>query len=224
MTFIEVRDDLIVSIVSAAAGYSTKEYKVYQVPDYFNGIEGDNIKHFDSEWHRLTDKQLYEAGLIPLNENYKMNEDGSFSEKTIKEKIADGIITLAADEKLEVDKIIKKTDIELMQDGLKPTPEGQKIATHDGCTFLVPKTHKERYESAEITEEEYIKLETQEVIGMRRLSYIEEADPLFFGYQRGENTEAAWLEKIQEIKQRFPKTIRSERARPLPRRGRARRP
>ena len=129
MTFIEVRDDLIVSIVSAAAGYSTKEYKVYQVPDYFNGIEGDNIKHFDSEWHRLTDKQLYEAGLIPLNENYKMNEDGSFSEKTIKEKIADGIITLAADEKLEVDKIIKKTDIELMQDGLKPIPEGQKIAT-----------------------------------------------------------------------------------------------
>ena len=38
----------------------------------------------------------------------------------------------------------------------------------------------------------------------RRLAYIAEADPLFFGWQRGENTETEWLDKVTEIRNRFP--------------------
>jgi len=43
---------------------------------------------------------------------------------------------------------------------------------------------------------------------IRGLYLQEEADPLFFKYQRGEITEKVWLDKVQEIRDRFPyKTI-----------------
>jgi len=39
----------------------------------------------------------------------------------------------------------------------------------------------------------------------RRAAYVQEADPLFFKAQRGEATEQEWLDKVAEIKQRYPK-------------------
>jgi hypothetical protein len=39
----------------------------------------------------------------------------------------------------------------------------------------------------------------------RRAAYIAEADPLFFKAQRGEVEQQTWLDKIAEIKTRFPK-------------------
>lgn len=38
----------------------------------------------------------------------------------------------------------------------------------------------------------------------RAEAYREESDPLFFGWQRGENTEQEWLDKVEEIRTRFP--------------------
>lgn len=38
----------------------------------------------------------------------------------------------------------------------------------------------------------------------RRVAYVEEADPLFFMAQRGEATEQEWLDKVAEIKARYP--------------------
>lgn len=38
----------------------------------------------------------------------------------------------------------------------------------------------------------------------RQTAFRDEADPLFFGWQRGENTEQEWLDKCEEIRQRFP--------------------
>jgi hypothetical protein len=40
---------------------------------------------------------------------------------------------------------------------------------------------------------------------LRRAAYIAEADPLFFKTQRGEVEQQVWLDKIAEIKARFPK-------------------
>jgi len=37
----------------------------------------------------------------------------------------------------------------------------------------------------------------------KRLAYQSEADPLFFKWKRGEATEQDWLNKINEIKERF---------------------
>ena len=38
----------------------------------------------------------------------------------------------------------------------------------------------------------------------RSNAYTKESDPLFFKYQRGEITEQEWLDKIEEIKERYP--------------------
>ena len=38
----------------------------------------------------------------------------------------------------------------------------------------------------------------------RLVAFRDEADPLFFGWQRGENTEQVWLDKCAEIRARFP--------------------
>lgn len=43
------------------------------------------------------------------------------------------------------------------------------------------------------------------VQAQRREAYMQEADPLFFKWQRGEATEQDWLNKVAEIKARFPK-------------------
>ena len=39
----------------------------------------------------------------------------------------------------------------------------------------------------------------------RKAAYEAEADPLFFKAQRGEVTQQEWLDKVVEIKQRYPK-------------------
>ena len=46
---------------------------------------------------------------------------------------------------------------------------------------------------------------TQEELSALRLEdYSKEADPIFFKWQRGEATEQEWLDKIEEIKLRYP--------------------
>jgi hypothetical protein len=41
---------------------------------------------------------------------------------------------------------------------------------------------------------------------LRRDAYQMESDPLFFEYQRGDIEKEVWLEKVQEIKDRYPYT------------------
>lgn len=38
----------------------------------------------------------------------------------------------------------------------------------------------------------------------RHKAFSKEADPLYFGWQRGENTEQVWLDKVAEIRARYP--------------------
>lgn len=38
----------------------------------------------------------------------------------------------------------------------------------------------------------------------RRQAYQRDADPLFFGYQRGDNTEQEWLDAVQAVKDTYP--------------------
>jgi len=39
---------------------------------------------------------------------------------------------------------------------------------------------------------------------MRQAAYQKESDPLYFKWQRGEATQQQWLDKIAEIKSRYP--------------------
>jgi hypothetical protein len=48
-------------------------------------------------------------------------------------------------------------------------------------------------------------LKAAEAEANRKAAYIAEADPLFFKAQRGEVEQQVWLDKIAEIKTRYPK-------------------
>ena len=61
-------------------------------------------------------------------------------------------------------------------------------------------------EIAFLESDEYeLELKLKEVETNRRNAYRNEADPLFLKWQRNEATEQEWLDKIAEIKERFPK-------------------
>ena len=61
------------------------------------------------------------------------------------------------------------------------------------------------FKTKEQVEQEAKESELQQVETNRRNAYRNEADPLFLKWQRGEATEQEWLDKIAEIKERFPK-------------------
>lgn len=46
--------------------------------------------------------------------------------------------------------------------------------------------------------------ERRQVAANRQAAYAAESDPLFFRWQRGEATEADWLAKVAEIRNRYP--------------------
>lgn len=41
----------------------------------------------------------------------------------------------------------------------------------------------------------------------RQAAFQAESDPLFFEWQRGEGTEQAWLDKVAEIRARYPDAV-----------------
>ena len=47
-------------------------------------------------------------------------------------------------------------------------------------------------------------MEAMSVSDQRQRAFQQEADPLFFKWQRGEATEQEWLGKVQQIRERFP--------------------
>ena len=49
------------------------------------------------------------------------------------------------------------------------------------------------------------KRELDRIKTQRKNAYRNESDPLYLKWQRGEATEQEWLDKIAEIKERFPK-------------------
>ena len=49
-----------------------------------------------------------------------------------------------------------------------------------------------------------VEAQVAEVESARFAAFQREADPLFFGWQRGENTEQEWLDKVAEIRGRYP--------------------
>jgi len=64
---------------------------------------------------------------------------------------------------------------------------------------------KVKFKTKEQVEAEAKEAELQRVETNRRNAYQKEADPLYLKWQRGEATEQEWLDKIEEIKERFPK-------------------
>lgn len=68
---------------------------------------------------------------------------------------------------------------------------------------VIPLTEEQEAERARLTAlaiaQEQAHLKT-----LRREAYQREADPLFFGWQRGDNTEQEWLDAVQAVKDANP--------------------
>ena len=120
----------------------------------------------------------------------------------------------------------KKPLTQLVEEGLVPVPEGQKL-NEAGTDFvdmseaekvaagiiqlkvdekidgdyIVKKTEKEQYDAGLISKEEY----NAYIDRQREAAYKQEADPLGLQVQRGDIDKDVWLTKIAEIKQRYPK-------------------
>lgn len=48
--------------------------------------------------------------------------------------------------------------------------------------------------------------EPADPVALRTLAYKLESDPLFFKWQREEGTKQEWLDKVDEIRNRYPET------------------
>ena len=64
---------------------------------------------------------------------------------------------------------------------------------------------KVKFKTKEQVEQQAKEAELKQVETNRRNAYRNEADPLYLKWQRNEATEQEWLDKIEEIKERFPK-------------------
>lgn len=120
----------------------------------------------------------------------------------------------------------KKPLTQLVEEGLAPVPEGKKL-NKAGTDFvdmseaekvatgiiqlkvdekiegddIVKKTEKEQFDAGLISKEEY----NAYIDRQREAAYRLEADPLGMQVMRGDIDKDVWLEKIAEVKQRYPK-------------------
>lgn len=170
---LEVKDNIIINRVIGKKPQTEKEGITYIYGSNFQANIGDDIRMY-TDLQAGTKKpltQLVKEELVPVPEGKKLNEAGTdFVDMSEAEKVAAGLIHLKADEKVEGDYIVKKTEKELYQEGL---------------------LGKEEYNT-------YIDR-------LRGAAYRLEADPLGMQVMRGDIDKAVWLEKIAEIKKRYPK-------------------
>jgi hypothetical protein len=94
-----------------------------------------------------------------------------------------------------------KTEIELMESGIKEIPKGYKIVNKE----IQPKTLEEQLSDKEITKEDYNQIKLNKCHFLRKQSYLNESDGLFFDSQRGEIDKQIWIDKVKEIKLKYPK-------------------
>ena len=76
--------------------------------------------------------------------------------------------------------------------------------TYDGLTWLsdTPKPSQADLDAAWPTVQ--YNQQRAEIENQRKAAYQQEADPLFFSYQRGEVTEQEWLDAVDSIRARYP--------------------
>lgn len=92
-----------------------------------------------------------------------------------------------------------KNQIERYVSGIDEIPKGMKLS--EDKKEIISKTLDEQLFSGEISVIQYNEIITEQ----RRQSYMIESDGLFFAFQRGEIDRQVWIDKVNEIKERYPK-------------------
>ena len=89
------------------------------------------------------------------------------------------------------------TEADEVKAGLRVLKDDEKIEGD----YVIKKTKKELYDEGKLSKEEY----NLYIDELRQSAYAREADPLGMQVLRGELEKTVWLEKIAEIKARYPK-------------------
>ena len=119
--------------------------------------------------------------------------------KSLKKLIDENLIEIPEGKKLNTygTEFKDMSEAEKVEAGLKPLKDDEKIENGQ----IVPKTKKELYDEGKLSKEEY----NLYIDELRQSAYAREADPLGMQVLRGDIKKEAWLEKIEEIKKRYPK-------------------
>lgn len=118
---LEVKDNIIINRVIGKKPKTEKEGVTYFYGKNIQACIGDDVRLYCDVLTGIKKPltQLVKEGLVPVPEGKKLNEAGTdFEDMSEAEKVVAGLIQLKADEKIEGDYIVKKTEKELYQEGL----------------------------------------------------------------------------------------------------------
>lgn len=121
--------------------------------------------------------------------------------KPLKQLVKEKLVSIPEGKKLNKtgDDFVDMTEAEKVKAGLRKLSKREKL---DGDN-IVQKCEKELYDDGIITAEAY----NAYIDTMREAAYKSETDKLGLQVLRGESSKEEWLEKIAEIKKRYPKVI-----------------
>ena len=135
-----------------------------------------------------------------IGDDVRMYEDLiTGKKKSLKKLVEENLIQPPEGKKLNEDgtDFEDLTEAEKVEAGLRTLKNDEKIEGD----YVVKKTKKELYDDGLIKKEEY----NLYIDELREADYRREADPLGMQVMRGDVEKNIWLEKIEEIKKRYPK-------------------
>lgn len=94
----------------------------------FDGVVGDKVDYYKSDWTRKTEVELVKEGLQPMKDGYKWNSDQTgFVEMSQAEKIQAGLEELPQGQKIEGGELVTMTDEEKLAEGQLSQEEYKNI-------------------------------------------------------------------------------------------------
>lgn len=135
-----------------------------------------------------------------VGDDVRMYEDLiTGKKKSLKKLIAENLVQPPKGKKLNEagTDFENMTEVDEVKAGLRVLKDDEKIEGD----YVIKKTKKELYDEGKLSKEEY----NLYIDELRQSAYAREADPLGMQVFRGELEKTVWLEKIAEIKARYPK-------------------
>ena len=175
--------------------------------EYFERIEIENniiINHIIGEKPKKEKEgvtYVYGTNIhANIGDDVRMFEDLiTGKKKSLKKLVEENLIQPPEGKKLNEDgtDFEDMSEAEKVEAGLRTLKDDEKIENGQ----IVPKTKKELYDEDKLSKEEY----NAYIDELRQAAYSREADPLGMQVLRGDVEKAVWLQKIEEIKARYPK-------------------
>ena len=175
--------------------------------EYFERIEIENniiTKHIIGEKPKQEKEgvtYIYASNIqANIGDDFRFYEDViTGKKKSLKKLVEEDLIQPPEGKKLNEagTDFEDMTEAEKVEAGLRNLKDDEKIENGQ----IVSKTKKELFDEGKLSKEEY----NAYIDELRQAAYSREADPLGLQVLRGDIKKEEWLEKIEEIKKRYPK-------------------